>query len=572
MKGIPASEGIGIAKLHVIKAQNIHIEDGKNPSVEAELHRLEASIKAVDLALDELAQQTRERVGEKEAAVFEAHQLFLSDPEWLGQIKALIEKESYYATKAVDQVTSGFIALFDAIEDAYLRERSADLKDVSQRLLRHLAGIEETDLGLIREEVILVARDLEPSQTASLDKHYIKGFITEIGNTTSHSAIIARTMGIPAVVGLSGVLKVAVQGEMAAIDGGTGEVIFSPEPSVIHEFGLRDKANQAAQSVFEAARGQKSISLDGRELEVAGNIGKPKDVSLITDNDGDGIGLFRSEFVFMDRDQAPTEDEQYEAYSTVLSHLKGKPVIIRTLDAGGDKHIPYLNIEPEMNPFLGYRAIRICLNDSKLFKTQLRALLRASVHGHLKIMFPMIATLDELQRAKSILEEVKAELTAQQIPFAQDIPVGIMIEIPSAAMMADCLIEEADFFSIGTNDLTQYTLAADRMNENLGDLYSTYDPAVIRLVCRVIEAGVNAGKMVGMCGEAASDPLLIPLWFGMGMTEFSVSPSKILATRYRLQQLRQNETGELVKRVMKLSSRTAVKAALELFKSEEIHG
>lgn len=572
MKGISASEGIGIAKIHVIKVENIQIENGNNHSIPDELKRLETSIAAVDQTLADLAEQTRQRVGQKEAEVFEAHRLFLSDPEWLGQIKKLIEKESYFATKAVDQVTNSFVALFESIEDAYLRERSADLKDVSQRLLRKLLNIPEAGLEHIRDEVILVARDLEPSQTASLDKRYIKGFITEVGNTTSHTAIIARTMGIPAVVGLSGVLKVAISGQLAAIDGTTGEVVFSPDETVLKEYARRDEAHHMAQNVFEQARGKQSISLDGTLIEVAGNIGKPKDVTLISENDGDGIGLFRSEFVFMDREEAPTEEEQYEAYKSVLSHLEGKPVIIRTLDAGGDKHIPYLNIEAEMNPFLGYRAIRICLKDQALFKTQLRALLRASVHGKLKIMFPMIATLDELLNAKSILEEVKAELKAENITFAESIPVGIMIEIPSAAMMADCLIQEADFFSIGTNDLTQYTLAADRMNENLGDLYSTYDPAVIRLVHRVIAAGVEAGKMVGMCGEAASDPLLIPLWYGMGMSEFSVSPSKILATRYRIQHMHKDQTSELVKNVLKLSTRAAVKAALEAYSMEVANG
>lgn len=571
MKGIPASEGIGVGKVHVIKPQHIQIENGTCPSPGEELNRLTEALKSVDSQLVALAEATRQRVGEKEAEVFEAHRLFLSDPEWLGQIKNRIEKENKFATEAVDHVTNGFIALFEAIEDSYLRERAADLKDVSQRLLRNLLGLNETDLSMLNEAVILVARDLEPSQTASLDKKWVKGFVTEIGNTTSHTGIIARTLGIPAIVGLGGILSAVKNSDFLAVDGSTGEVSINPSEEQLKDYDQRERAYLAQTNVFESVRGLKSISLDNTEVEVAGNIGKPKDVDLILQNDGDGIGLFRSEFVFMDRETAPTEEEQYEAYSHVLSKMEGKPVIIRTLDAGGDKHIPYLNVAPEMNPFLGYRAIRICLKDEELFKTQLRALLRASVHGKLKIMFPMIATLDELRQAKEVLNDVKAALKQEGIPFSEDVPVGIMIEIPSAAMMADVLIGEADFFSIGTNDLTQYTLAADRMNENLGELYSTFDPAVIRLVARVIQAGNEAGKMVGMCGEAASDPLLIPLWYGMGLSEFSVSPSKILATRYRIRQMHIDRAKTLASEALKQPSRKAVKTLLENFSKEENH-
>lgn len=572
MKGIPASEGIGVAQVLVLEAQNLVIETHTIEDTEAEVARLRAALADVEIQLENLRIETAKNVGEKEAEVFEAHKMFLQDPEWVGQIENLILKEKKTATFATDKVTKGFLDLFEAIEDAYLRERAVDLKDVSQRLIRKLLNLRETDLKHLETPVILVAKDLQPSQTASLDKNKVVGFVTEMGNTTSHTAIIARTLGIPAVVGLYGILKMVKMGDVLAIDGSTGDVVIAPNAQVLAEFENRRKAYVNQQGIFESVRGCKSLTADGEEVEVAGNIGKPKDVALIVNNDGDGIGLFRSEFVFMDRETAPTEEEQFEAYKHVLETLKGKPVIIRTLDAGGDKHIPYLNIDEEMNPFLGYRAIRICLDDQELFKTQLRAIFRASVYGKAKIMFPMIARVEEVRRAKEVIELVKAQLRAESIPFDESVPVGIMIEIPSAAVMADILIEEVDFFSIGTNDLTQYTLAADRMNEKLGELYSTFDPAVIRLIANVIKAGNRAGKMVGMCGEAASDPKLIPLWLGLGMDEFSVSPSKILEARYYISKLTKSQLEPVVEKVLSSRSKAEVKEILETLYKEAYNG
>lgn len=572
MKGIPASEGIGVAQVLVLEAQDLIIETHRVEDTEAEVARLRAALADVEIQLENLRIETAKHVGEKEAEVFEAHKMFLQDPEWVGQIENLIFKEKRTATEATDQVTKGFLQLFEAIEDAYLRERAADLKDVSQRLLRMLLNLREMDLKNLEKPVILVAKDLQPSQTASLDKNRVIGFVTEMGNTTSHTAIIARTLGIPAVVGLSGILKMVKMEDVLAIDGSTGDVVIAPDSAVLADFENRRKAYMSQQGVFESVRGLKSLTADGQEVEVAGNIGKPKDVSLIVNNDGDGIGLFRSEFVFMDRETAPTEEEQFEAYKHVLETLQGKPVIIRTLDAGGDKHIPYLNIDDEMNPFLGYRAIRICLDDQELFKTQLRAIFRASVFGKAKIMFPMIARVEEVRRAKEVVEGVKALLRAEGIPFDESVPIGIMIEVPSAAVMADVLIDEVDFFSIGTNDLTQYTLAADRMNEKLGELYSTFDPAVIRLIANVIQAGNRAGKMVGMCGEAASDPKLIPLWLGLGMDEFSVSPSKILEARYYISKLTKSQLEPVVAKVLSSKSKAEVKEVLEALYKEAYNG
>lgn len=568
MKGIPASEGIGVAKALIIQVQQMVIETQLVDDTNSEMIRLNDALAAVGEQLESLRVATAKSIGEKEAEVFEAHKMFLQDPEWIGQINKMITQEKRTASFAVEQVTKGFIQLFESIEDAYLRERATDLKDVSQRLLRNLLKLPEMDLNHLQNPVILVAKDLQPSQTAGLDKEKIKGFVTEMGNTTSHTAIIARTLGIPAVVGMSGALVKISNGDVLAIDGATGEVYANPDDSILTDFENRKKAYALQQNTFETVRGLSSQTLDGRILEVAGNIGKSKDVSLILENDGEGIGLFRSEFVFMDREVAPTEDEQFEAYKHVISEMNGKPVIIRTLDAGGDKHIPYLNIDEEMNPFLGYRAIRICLDDTALFKMQLRAILRASVYGKCKIMFPMIARVEEVRLAKAVLESVKEALRLEGQNFDETVPVGIMIEVPSAAVMADVLIEEVDFFSIGTNDLTQYTLAADRMNEKLSELYSTFDPAVIRLIYQVIQAGNRAGKMVGMCGEAASDPLLIPLWLGMGMDEFSVSPSKILATRFYLRKLTQNKLEPLVAAVLKSRSKEEIKTILEAFSKE----
>ncbi len=572
MKGIPASEGIGVAQVLTIEVQDLIIETHTIEDTEAEVARLRAALADVEIQLENLRSETAKYVGEKEAEVFEAHKMFLQDPEWVGQIEALILKERKAATYAVDKATNGFVQLFEAIEDPYLRERAADLKDVSQRLLRKLLGLHEIDLKNLEKPVILVAKDLQPSQTASLDKNRVIGFVTEMGNTTSHTAIIARTLGIPAVVGLSGILNAVKNGDVLAIDGSTGDVVIGPNSKVLEDFENRRKSYLNRQSTFETVRGCKSLTADGQEVEVAGNIGKPKDVSLIVNNDGDGIGLFRSEFVFMDRETAPTEEEQFEAYKHVLETLGGKPVIIRTLDAGGDKHIPYLNIDEEMNPFLGYRAIRICLDDQELFKTQLRAIFRASVYGKAKIMFPMIARVEEVRRAKVIIESVKETLRTEGVAFDETVPVGIMIEIPSAAVMADILIEEVDFFSIGTNDLTQYTLAADRMNEKLGELYSTFDPSVIRLIANVIQAANKAGKMVGMCGEAASDPKLIPLWLGLGMDEFSVSPSKILEARYYISKLTKTQLQPVVAKVLSSRSKAEVKEILENLYKEAYNG
>lgn len=564
MKGIPASPGIAIGRVLKLEEPVITIETRTIPDPEAEVLRLQnAARKSADQILT-ISTSVREKGHVAEAEVFEAHQLMLEDPEWLGRIEAQIMKDCRNAEAAVDSVTAEFVAIFDAMDDEYLKARAADLKDVSGRLIRNLLGITLPDLGNLTEPVILTAKDLTPSDTALLRKETILGFITAFGNKTSHTAIIARTLGIPAVVGFAGALELP-DGTLAALDGETGEIWPLPTPDQQALLEKKKAAQDADRLLLEALRNQPSHTLDGFEVELSGNIGKPENVKYVIDYDGEGIGLFRSEFLFMDRETAPTEDEQYEAYKSVVTALGDKPVVIRTLDAGGDKHIPYINTGEEMNPFLGFRAIRICLADPVLFRTQLRAILRASAHGNVKIMFPMIATLAEWRAAKAATEAVKTELTLEGVSFDRNLEIGIMVEIPSAAVLADLFAQEVDFFSIGTNDLTQYMLAADRMNERLETLYSTFNPAVLRMIRQVIQAGNAAGKWVGMCGEAAGDLRMIPLLIAMGLEEFSMAPASILKARRLIRSLDRNALQPLLAEVMAMDDAQLIEEKMTQF-------
>ncbi len=564
MKGIPASPGIAIGRVLKLEEPVITIEIKTVPDPEAEAYRLQNAAQKSAQQILAIARNVREQGHAAEAEVFEAHQLMLEDPEWLGRIEALILKDSLNAEAAVDSITAEFIAIFDAMDDEYLKARAADLRDVSGRLIRNLLGITPPDLGGLTEPVILTARDLTPSDTALLRKETILGFITALGNKTSHTAIIARTLGIPAVVGFAGALELP-DGTLAALDGDTGEIWPLPTPEQQALLEKKKTEQDTDRQALEAFRGQSSHTLDGFEVELAGNIGKPENVKYVIDHDGEGIGLFRSEFLFMDRDTAPTEEEQYEAYKNVVQTMGDKPVVIRTLDAGGDKHIPYINTGEEMNPFLGFRAIRICLADAPLFRTQLRGILRASAHGNVKIMFPMIATLAEWRAAKAAVEAVKVELTVEGIPFDKNLEIGIMVEIPSAAVLADLFAQEVDFFSIGTNDLTQYMLAADRMNERLETLYSTFNPAVLRMIRQVILAGNAAGKWVGMCGEAAGDLRMIPLLVAMGLEEFSMAPATILKARRLIRSLDRSALQPLLTEVMGMDDAQEIEARMEQF-------
>lgn len=540
INGIAVSSGIAVAKAYCLIEPDLSFEKVKVTDIDAEKSRLKEAFKKSTLELEEIRDIAHNKFGEEKAAIFSAHLLLLGDPEMLGAIEAKIG-EGWNAEFALQETSTMYIEMFEAMDNEYMKERAADIRDVSTRVLSHLLGVEIPDYSRISTDVIIVAEDLTPSLTAQLDKTYVKGFITDIGGRTSHSAILARTMEIPAVVGTKTATRDIVQGAPVIIDGSTGKVIMNATEEVLNEYLEKQKKSEEHKQLLEQYRSLESVSADGHHVEIAGNIGKPEDVNMILENGGDGIGLFRTEFLYMDRPELPNEEEQFSAYKTVLEKMQGKPTVVRTLDIGGDKTLPYLKLEHEMNPFLGYRAIRLCLDQQDIFRTQLRALLRASVYGNLKVMFPMIATLEEFRHAKALLLEEKQKLTAEGIPVSETIEVGMMVEIPSAAAIADLFTKEADFLSIGTNDLIQYTLAADRMNEKISYLYQPYHPAIIRLVKNVIEAAHQNGKWVGMCGEMAGDEIAIPILLALGLDEFSMSAPAILNTRAQIAKLSKEE-------------------------------
>lgn len=536
MIGIPASPGIAIGRVHkVLEPSEININYVPG-TVEEELNNLSGAVEASIVQVEGIKNRTLETIGEKEAQIFESHLMILQDPELIGHIQDGIHGNKS-APDAVTESTSFFAGMFEAMDNDYMKERAADIRDVLGRVRNEVLGISDTGYSDISEPVIVLTHDLTPSDTAQLPKEYVLGFVTEIGGATSHSAIMARTLEIPAVVGLSGALDAVEHGDLLIVDGISGDVHINPDESLLTKFAKKRSQLDAKRAELQSLVGQPSTSLCGRNVEIACNIGSPNDVEAVNKNDGEGVGLFRSEFLYMDRDQLPTEEEQFTAYRQAVEGLAGKPVIIRTLDVGGDKNIPYLNMPKEMNPFLGYRAVRYCLEEPEVFLTQLRAILRASAYGKAKIMFPMISTVDEIRSAKAFVHEAMKELDDKNISYDKDIEIGMMIEIPAAAMISDILAKEVDFFSIGTNDLVQYTTAVDRMNQQISGLYTPYHPAVLRLVQQVIRNGHAAGIWVGMCGEAAGVENLVPLWFAMGLDEFSVSPSSVLRVRGQIRAL-----------------------------------
>jgi phosphoenolpyruvate-protein phosphotransferase (PTS system enzyme I) len=545
LKGIAASNGIAIAKAYRLVEPDLKVERKDIQNSEEEIKRFEEAIRQSQSELETIRDHAKKELGEEKAAIFEAHLLVLSDPEMTGSIKDKIKNEKVNAEFALKETADMFVSMFENMDNEYMKERAADIRDVTKRVLAHLLGVELPNPSLIAEEVIIVAEDLTPSDTAQLNRQFVKGFTTDVGGRTSHSAIMSRSMEIPAVVGTKEATKEIQNGDLVIVDGINGEVHVNPVPEVIESY--KDKAEQFAKEKAEWAKlkNEKTYSSDGHQVELVANIGTPKDIEGVINNGGEGVGLFRTEFLYMGRDQLPSEDEQFEAYKTVLEGLNGKPVVVRTLDIGGDKELPYLNLPKEMNPFLGFRAIRLCLEDQDLFRTQLRALLRASVYGNLKIMFPMIATINEFREAKAILEEEKEKLIQNGTKVSDSIEVGIMVEIPSTAVMADQFAKEVDFFSIGTNDLIQYTLAADRMNERISYLYQPYNPAILRLVKMVIDAAHKEGKWAGMCGEMAGDETAIPLLLGLGLDEFSMSATSILKARSLIKKLNRSEMEQL---------------------------
>lgn len=530
-KGIAASKGYAIGKVFIQEHEEIVITDAKVSNVEAEKETLQKALDKSKEQLTAIKEKTLAEIGEHEAQVFEAHLTLLDDPEFTGGMLAEIESNSVNAMKAVESVTNTFVMIFDAMEDEYMKERAADIKDVSKRIIANLAGKGENALASVEENTVIVAHDLTPSDTAQLDRRKVIGFLTNIGGRTSHSAIMARTLEIPAIVGLKDITTSVKNGDTVILDGIEGICIINPEQSVIDEYTAKREKFLKEQEELKKLIEVETVTKSGKRIEVCGNIGSPADAEAVLANGGDGVGLFRTEFLYMDRDSAPTEEEQYEAYKKVLETMKGKKVVIRTLDIGGDKTLPYLPLPEEMNPFLGYRAIRLCLDRKDLFRVQIRALLRASVYGQLAVMFPMISGLEEFKQAKAFVEECKAELKAEGIAYSEDIEWGIMVEIPAAAVYADELAKHVDFFSIGTNDLIQYTLAADRMSEKVSYLYNPMHPAVLRLIKMTIDGAHKHGKWVGMCGEMAGDEAAIPTLVEYGLDEFSMSATSILTAK-----------------------------------------
>lgn len=562
MKGSAASPGIAIGKVvlkrePVIEIAKRHIED-----TEEEIRRLDSAISCAINEIDQIYKAAINSVGE-EAKIFEAHLMILDDPELLRTAKDKIKTEKVNAEWALKGTTDSLIEVFQNMDNEYMRERTADIKDVTDRIINILIGIEQSDLSNLSEEVIVVARDLTPSDTAQMDKEKVLGFVTEIGGRASHSAIMARTLGMTAVVGVEGITDQIKDGNIVVLDGEEGYVYINPDEKIIAQYSKKKKEYDAFRCQLRELVGKESKTKDGFEKELSANIGTPKDVDAVCKNDGEGIGLYRTEFLYMDRDRLPTEEEQFTAYKVVVEKMAGKPVVIRTLDIGGDKEVSYLDLPQEMNPFLGYRAIRLCLDRTDIFKTQLRALLRASACGNIKIMFPMISSREELRKAKKILEEVREELRENKVKFNENLEVGMMIEVPAAAIMSDVFAKEVDFFSIGTNDLIQYTTAVDRGNQEIAYLYSQFHPALLRLLKLVIDNGHKEGIWVGMCGEVAGDPQMIPLLIGMGLDEFSMSPACILRARRIVRNISFAEMKEHVSKVLNLSSASEVEKYIQ---------
>ncbi|MCM3651449.1 phosphoenolpyruvate--protein phosphotransferase [Metabacillus litoralis] len=554
LKGIGASAGIAIAKAYRLEEPELNVEKSSVENIEAEVQRFDAAIKQSTSELEQIKEHAFKELGEDKAAIFAAHLLVLSDPELINPIKDKMATEKVNAEFALQEVANMFISMFESMDNEYMKERAADIRDVTKRVMSHLLGVTIPNPSMISEEVIIIAEDLTPSDTAQLNRQYVKGFTTDIGGRTSHSAIMARSLEIPAVVGTKTVTADIENGVLVILDGLAGTVIVDPSADMVKEYEEKKAAYEAQKAEWAKLVNERTVSKDGQHVELAANIGTPEDVKGVLENGGEGVGLYRTEFLYMGRTQLPTEDEQFDSYKAVLERMEGKPVVVRTLDIGGDKELPYLDLPKEMNPFLGFRAIRLCLEEQDIFRTQLRALLRASTFGNLKIMFPMIATLGEFRQAKAILLEEKAKLQAEGVVVSETIELGIMVEIPSTAVMAEQFAKEVDFFSIGTNDLIQYTMAADRMNERVSYLYQPYNPAILRLVKMVIDAAHKEGKWAGMCGEMAGDEIAIPILLGLGLDEFSMSASSILQARSQILKLSKEEMNGVIEQLLNMNT------------------
>ncbi|NTW96874.1 MAG: phosphoenolpyruvate--protein phosphotransferase [Erysipelotrichaceae bacterium] len=553
LKGIAASSGVVVAKAYKLEQPTINVVR-RSADVEKEIANFKAALVKTQRDIEIIKTKAIGKLTDDELAIFDAHIMVTQDPEFTGQMEEMIRNESINADFACQEVSNMFINMFETMDDPYFRERAADIKDVSYRLQCHILGLIIPDLSLINEEVIIVANDLTPSDTAQLNKAFTKGFATQIGGRTSHSAIMARSLEIPAVVGINGLLKSVNHGDMLVLDAIDGFVMVNPEAQDLEHYRNKAKNFAELKASLKIMKDAESITLDAHKVELVGNIGTPNDVEGVLSNGGEGVGLYRTEFLYMDATALPTEEDQYEAYKTVLEKMGKRPVVVRTLDIGGDKVLSYLPFPHEMNPFLGYRAIRLCLDRPDIFKTQARALLRASVYGHLCIMFPMIATLGEFRAAKQFILDTDKELRAEGIAVSDDYEIGMMVEIPASAILADQFAKEADFFSIGTNDLVQYSMAADRMSEKVAYLYQPLNPSLLRLIKMTIDGAHSQGKWCGMCGEMAGDELAAPVLLGLGLDEFSMSASSILQTRKMIRSLKYKDMKIMAEKALKLST------------------
>jgi len=571
-EGIIAAPGIAIARALIYEKADVKVSADHYEDSDAEIKKFKQALDKSQSQLEEIRLKTVSELGKEEAAIFEAHEMILQDPEFVESVRAEIADNKVGAAYAVQIVTDRLVILFEQMNDPYFSARAADVKDVGNRVRNNILGIVRADLSKLKEDVIIIADDLTPSDTALMDKRKVRGFATNIGSRTSHTAIMARSLEIPAVLGLSDIDQKVNTGELIILDGLNGRVTVNPDRYQIKEAEEDQRKYKAHLKELERIKDLEAITLDGRKVELVGNIGEPADIQGVLKNGGTGIGLYRTEFLYMNSDTMPGEDKQMAAYRSVLEAFPDGPVIIRTMDIGGDKKLPYLPLDDELNPFLGLRAIRLCFKEIKLLKTQLRAILRASVYGNAYIMFPMISNVDEVRQAKKILAACMAELDALQIAYRKDVKVGVMIEIPSAAITADIIAKEVDFFSIGTNDLCQYTIAVDRMNQAVSYLYDPFNPAILRLVKQVIQASENQpGLFTGMCGEMAGDPLATLLLLGLGLHEFSMSALSIPQVKKIIRNVRYQDAKKIAAEALTLETGVAVMAhVLESMKKLKI--
>ena len=565
-KGTNASDGIGIGTAVIVEEAELIITRREVNDTEAEVQRFKGALETTIAETQKMAEDLAARVGEKEAEIMQGHMMLLSDPMLTGEIENSIQNDKVNSEFAIENVCNMYADMFASMGDELMQQRATDMRDIKVRMQRTLMGLQSVDVSALPAGTILVAKDLTPSMTAGINPANVTGIVTELGGRTSHSAILARALEIPAVVAVNGLLDEVKDGDTVVLDGSAGEVYVNPEAEVKAAYEAKREQFLMDKKELEKYIGQPSVTKDGVQVEIVANIGKPEDIDKVLQYDAEGIGLFRTEFLFMDRTAMPTEEEQFEAYKKVAAAMNGKPVIIRTLDIGGDKEIPYMGLEKDENPFLGYRAIRLCLDRKEdIYKPQLRALLRASAFGNIRIMIPLVTCIDEFREAKALIEGIKKELDEKGITYKKDIQVGIMVETAAASLIADIFAKEADFFSIGTNDLTQYTMSVDRGNKKISYLYSTFNPAVLRSIRHIIACGRETGIMVGMCGEAASDPMMVPLLLAFGLNEFSMSASAVLRTRKLVTGFSIKELQAVAEKAMSFATAAEVEAYMKEF-------